>query len=162
MKGKEVATYGAVLSILCMIYFVVTNLLGVSGTEVAGWSGYAPYLVVLVIGFLRHDPPLDNYGKRFLFGISITGLAAIASSVFMYLYLILIDDLMVRTVVDNKIAALDRHAPDFSLQAEGIRQTITPLLYLKFGTIVGLIIGTILTTITALFVKPRLAAAAHK
>ncbi len=153
MNSKLVFKFGIILSAITILYFLVTNLLGVSGTESAGWIGYLPYLIIIIYAFKTID--LKSYLRRFTFGAKISLIAAIASSLFMYLYLTYIDDLMVRTVVENQIAMVDKNDPTYNDKVIRLQEGITPLFYLKFGIIAGVLIGTIISAVTALFIKVK-------
>ncbi|NAY93134.1 DUF4199 family protein [Muricauda sp. JGD-17] len=142
------------MSIATIIYFLLTNLLGVSGTEWAGWLGYTPYLIVIFIGQKNLDKVYQtSYKSRFFFGALISLLAAMVSSLFMYVYLTYIDDLMVRTVVENAINTLDKEDANYTQLVVKIKEGITPLFYLKFGTLAGIVVGILVSAATAIFTR---------
>ncbi len=155
MKRNQIIKYGTILSIVCILYFITTNILGYSGTQLAGWMGYLPYLIVIAYGIKKHTPRLTNYKTKFLFGISISLIAAVVSSVFMYFFLILISDAMVVAVVESEIATLDKNAPNYMEMEQQIRSSITPFSYLLFGIIVGAVMGLIMSLIAPLLVYTK-------
>lgn len=150
MKRDQIIKYGTILSIVCILYFINTNILGYSGTQLAGWLGYLPYLIVIIYGIKKHIPVLTTYREKFLFGISISLIAAIVSSVFMYFFLLTISDAMVVAVIENEIAMLDKNDPNYTEMVEQTKNAITPFSYLIFGIVVGAIMGLIMSLIAPL------------
>lgn len=152
---KQVIRYGMLLSLTTMVYFLVTNFLSISGNELVGWLGYVPYMAFIYIGQKNNNKVFHKYTSRFFFGVSISIMAALLSSSFMFIYLIYIDDLMVKTVVENQINILDKTDMNYKQSVLRIKAIITPLFYLKFGTIAGVVIGTLISAITAIFTKAK-------
>jgi len=153
---KQIIRYSSILSVSTIIYFLITNFLNVSGSELAGWMGYLPYMIVIYIGQKNNNKTLSSYKSRLFFGIFISMIAALISSLFMFIYLTYIDDLMVRTVIENQIDILDKNDINYDQSITRIKAIITPLFYFKFGVIVGIVIGTIISAITAIFTKVKI------
>lgn len=155
MKRNLIIKYGTILSIICILYFISTNILGYSGTQLAGWLSYLPYLIVIIYGIRKHISDFSSYKSKFLFGLSITLIAAVVSSVFMYFFLLVVSDAMIVAVIESEVAMLDKNAPDYLTRIEQIKNGITPFSYLIFGTVVGAIMGLIMSLIAPLFVRAK-------
>ncbi|WP_299117470.1 DUF4199 domain-containing protein [uncultured Winogradskyella sp.] len=147
---KQIIKYSCILSSICILYFISTNLLGISGDEIIGWFGYLPYIFVIYFGINLSPILFSTYKSKFMFGTKVGGIGAIVSSLFMFVYLKFVSNLMIETVIKNQIALLDPSSSSYETTVETITNTITPNFYLIFGIIVGIILSLIFSSIIPL------------
>ena len=149
MKHKTIK-FGILLGSISILYFLVTNLLGISGDEAVGWLGYLVYLIVIYLGVKANLGTLTTFWAKFKFGVIISILGSLVSSLFMYLYLTYVDDLMIQTVLDKQEAILRAEGDSYAEKMEILKSSVTPRFYLIFGSIAGTLIGSILSVVSAL------------
>lgn len=155
MERKPVAKFGGLLSIILITYFLITNLIGISGSNLVGWLGYLPYAFIVYFGLLKTKSLYQRYRTRFLFGVFVSLIGAVLGSIFMFVYLKYVDDLMIRTAVETQISSLDSSSEDYKEMVSKIRSAITPTFYLIFGVISGSVIGTIISALIPLLLKKQ-------
>ncbi|MDC6366843.1 MULTISPECIES: DUF4199 domain-containing protein [Flavobacteriaceae] len=155
MDYKAATIFGALLGVVSIAYFLCTNLLGISGNELVGWLGYVPYILMIYWGLVESKALYENYGSRFLFGVLVSFIGSIVGSLFMYLYLIYVDDLMIRNAIENQIVSLDSNSADYEMLVAKIKTVVTPTFYLIFGIVSGLLIGTLISAIMPLVIISR-------
>ncbi|WP_396590152.1 DUF4199 domain-containing protein [Allomuricauda sp. R78024] len=152
---KKAITYGLILSLVCILYFTIFNFFGISGENLVGWLSYLPYPIIIYLGLHNNKSSISTYKNKFLFGLFVSIIGALLGSLFMYFYLIHIDDLMIRTAVENQINSLDPSGVDYYETIQKIRSMVTPSFYLKFGTVSGIIIGAVISAVAPLFVNTK-------
>ncbi|UII81124.1 DUF4199 domain-containing protein [Flagellimonas sp. CMM7] len=155
MERKPVAKFGVLLSIILITYFLITNLIGISGSNLVGWLGYLPYAFIVYFGLIKSEDLYERYKTRFLFGVLVSLIGAVLSSIFMFVYLKYVDDLMIRTAVETQISSLDSSSESYKEMVSKIKLAITPTFYLIFGVISGSVIGTIISALIPLLLKKQ-------
>lgn len=153
MDLKAITKYGGILTIVLIGYFLTTNLIGVSGNSAIGWLTYIFYAFVIFYGLSKSRETLESYREKFLFGVLVSAIGAILSSIFMFIYLKFVDDLMIRTAIANEIGNLDSNSATYEQTVEALKTAITPAFYLLFGMISGTVIGSILSLLMPLTIK---------
>ena len=155
MDYKPTTIFGALLAIVLIVYFLSTDLFGISENEWVGWLGYILYVIMIYWGLTKSETSYENYRSRFLFGTLVSVIGTIVGCLFMYLYLTYVDDLMIRNAIENQINSPDSNNADYEVLVAKTKRGVTATFDLIFGIVSGLLIGTLISALMPLAIKAK-------
>ncbi len=139
--------YGLLLSAIAIAYFLTTNFYRVSGQDLYGWLGNLifPVGIGIHLGLAKRQSPF-TFLQGLKAGIVVSAVVAVASSLFMFLYLSFVSDFMIQNAIEiqtRSMLASDISIDEFHANVNKLKANLTPTFYLLFGIVSSLIIGAL-------------------
>ena len=158
--GKVALKHGLILGLISIIYFIVINFLGEAGKG-GVWS-YLGIIFSIGVIYLGHKAFKDegdgfmSYKQGLGIGTLISLYAAILSSIFTFIYVSFVDDLMLQNIREQNIAEMEARglSPaqiDQAMQFSSI--FMSPGFILIMGVIMGTLLGFILSLVIGAITK---------
>ncbi len=158
---KTVLKYSAGLTAASIAYFILMNIVGLSGNNTAGWLGYVPYAVFVYLiqnQIKRQQDGSLSFAQGWLYATIVCVVAAVLSSLFMFSYVSLIsDEMIVRTIEELTQSYIDSGMTGLILaeKIEAAEKIVTPKFFLIFGSLAGTVIGVLVSAISAFFMRSK-------
>ncbi len=148
-----------ILALVLIIYSMILQLTGLVTNEYLGYINYLIIIGGIIWAHRSYKETGDgymSYGQGLGLGVVVSGLAGLISSIFLYLYIKLIDSSMIGLIMEK--ARRDMEAKglgdDEIEQAMSVTEKMmTPEMIVIFGIIGALFMGLIFSLIISAFTK---------
>jgi len=155
-------TWGIAAGVLMVIYSLVLYLFDQSLNTSISWIGYVLLVGVMIWGTLEYRKSLPggfmSYGKAFSTSFMIVLFAAIIASIFSFLLFTVIAPELVQEIAEMSRQQAMERSPELSEEQidEAMQMTaffMSPTWMVVMGFISQLIIGSVISLITSIFLK---------
>ncbi len=156
---KQVSVkYGLYVGLVFIIYGMILQLTGMVGDQILPMIQYLFLIGGIVLAHNAFKEANGNllYGVGLGIGAMVTLVGAIISSVFSYIYTILVDDSIIQVILEAQEKGLiDQNMSDEEIEMimQKVEPFIIPEIIFPIGIIVMVFFGFILSLIITLFTK---------
>ncbi len=151
--------WGLILGLILIIYGIILQMMGLGADQALGMVSYifvAGGLFVAYRDFKAANSGFMEFGEGFKIGGIATVIYSLVSSVFMYVYIIMIDDSMIEMIKDQQYEEMEKQnlseeQIDAAMEMAGA--FMTPEMISIMGFVFTVFFGVILTLIMSAILK---------
>ncbi len=150
---------GLILALIFIIYSLILQLTGLVANQ---YLSYVNYLITIGGIIWAHKSYKEmgdgymSYGQGLGLGVYVAGLAGIISSIFLYLYLTLIDNSMIAIIMEKTrrdMEASGRGDDEIEQALSMTEKMMTPEMIVIFAILGSLLMGLVFSLIISAFTK---------
>ncbi len=151
--------YGLIISLINIIIGLIFWFMGMKLSQIPMWLGLIVFITFVFLGMKAHRENNGghiSYGKALGVGILIALISALISAIYSYIFTTVIDP----GIADLALAQQEDKMIERGMTEEQIDQAMTmtekfmtPAAMSLMNLVMGLVFGTIVSLITAIFVK---------
>lgn len=158
VKGTSIK-WGAIHGLISIIFFVVIDMLGLTGNQGLQWSGAIIFVIMVFLAHKEFKSEGDgymSYGQGLGIGTFIAVVAGMISTLFTYIYVSFINTAFINNMKEQQIMQMENQGMSDSEIDQAMRFSegiMTPMGISLIGLVMGIFFGFIIALILSIFTK---------